>query len=119
MHWLSVSADQEIQHICKCAVQRNSYQMSVSARRQSFEAWRQLVEMLLTGCPADLLTGELRQNVIFELLQDLLDKACLNVLLLKCVNFLMSVRNPVSSINVLFSNISVKLFFTVDYNVII
>jgi len=31
--------------------------------------------MLLTGCPADLLTGELRQNVIFELLQDLLDKA--------------------------------------------
>ena len=119
MHWLSVSADQEIQHICKCAVQRNSYQMSVSARRQSFEAWRQLVEMLLTGCPADLLTGELRQNVIFELLQDLLDKACLNVLLLKCVNFLMSVRNPVSSIKVLFGNISVKLFFTVDYNVII
>ena len=34
------------------------------------------MEMLLTGCPADLLTGELRQNVIFELLQDLLDKAC-------------------------------------------
>jgi len=47
----------------------------VSARRQSFEAWRQLVEVLLTGCPADLLAGELRQNVIFELLQDLLDKA--------------------------------------------
>ena len=56
-------------------MERNSYQLSVSARRQSFEAWRQLVEMLLTGCPADLLTGELRQNVIFELLQDLLDKA--------------------------------------------
>ena len=66
---------QEVQHVCKCAVERNAYQMSVSARRQSFEAWRQLVEMLLTGCPADLLTGELRQNVIFELLQDLLDKA--------------------------------------------
>ena len=32
------------------------------------------MEILLTGCPADLLTGELRQNVIFELLQDLLDK---------------------------------------------
>jgi len=33
------------------------------------------VEILLTGCPTDLLTGELRQNVIFELMQDLLDKA--------------------------------------------
>ena len=66
---------QEISYVCKCAVERNSYQLSVSARRQSFEAWRQLVEMLLTGCPTDLLTGELRQNVIFELLQDLLDKA--------------------------------------------
>jgi len=60
--------------VCKCAVQRNSYQLSVNARLQSFEAWRQLVEVLLTGCPADLLSGELRQNVIFELLQDLLDK---------------------------------------------
>ena len=69
-------AVQEVQHVCKCAVQRNTYQMSVNARRQSFEAWRQLVEILLTGCPTDLLTGELRQNVIFELLQDLLDKAC-------------------------------------------
>jgi len=66
---------QEIQHICKCAAARNAYQLTVNARRQSFEAWRQLVEVLLTGCPADLLTGELRQNVIFELLQDLLDKA--------------------------------------------
>jgi len=25
-------AVQEIQHVCKCAVQRNSYQLSVSAR---------------------------------------------------------------------------------------
>ena len=72
---------QEIQHVCKCTVQRNSYQMSVNARRQSFEAWRQLVEVLLTGCLPDLLTGELRQNVIFELLQDLLDKACIIILL--------------------------------------
>jgi len=57
--------------------------MSVNARRQSFEAWRQLVEILLTGCPTDLLTGELRQNVIFELLQDLLDKARVVPLCLK------------------------------------
>jgi len=76
-------ASQEIQHVCKCAVQRNSYQLSVSARRQSFEAWRQLVETLLTGCPADLLTGELRQNVIFELLQDLLDKVSITLLNLR------------------------------------
>jgi len=73
---------QEIQHVCKCAVERNSYQMAINARLQSFEAWRQLVEVLLTGCPADLLTGELRQNVIFELLQDLLDKAYIILLCL-------------------------------------
>jgi len=70
-----VTCLQEIQHVCKCAAGRNTYQLTVNARRQSFEAWRQLVEILLTGCPTDLLTGELRQNVIFELMQDLLDKA--------------------------------------------
>jgi nuclear pore complex protein Nup205 len=65
---------QEIKQICACATERNAYRAAVTARRQAFDAWRQVIEVLLTACPADLLQGELRQNVIFELLQDLLDK---------------------------------------------
>ena len=72
---------QEVQRICSCAVERNVYRSAISARRQAFDAWRQVVEILLTACPGDLLQGELRQNVIFELLQDLLDK----VIWFKCL----------------------------------
>ena len=43
-------------------------------QRQNFEAWRQVSEVLLTACPEDLLSGERRQTVIFELLQELLCK---------------------------------------------
>ena len=34
------------------------------------------MEVALTACPDDLLQGESRQNVIFEVLQDLLIKVC-------------------------------------------
>ena len=34
----------------------------------------QVIEIVLTACPSDLLTGELRQNVLFEVLQELLVK---------------------------------------------
>ena len=33
-----------------------------------------MVEIILTACPADLLQGEARQNILFEILQDLLMK---------------------------------------------
>ena len=34
----------------------------------------QVIEIILTACPTDLLSGELRQNVLFEILQELLVK---------------------------------------------
>ena len=34
----------------------------------------QTIEIILTACPTDLLSGELRQNVLFEVLQELLVK---------------------------------------------
>lgn len=60
--------------MCSNVVERNAYKETVYARRQAFDAWRQAVEILLTACPVDLLQGEKRQNLLFELLQDLLDK---------------------------------------------
>jgi len=65
---------QEIQSICGNVVERNSFRESIFCKRQAFEAWRQLVEIILTACPEDLLHGESRQNMLFEILQDLLLK---------------------------------------------
>ena len=60
--------------MCASTVERNGYQEVVHSKRQMFDAWRQVVEITLTACPEDLLQGEARQTVIFELLQDLLSK---------------------------------------------
>lgn len=65
---------QEVQAILRTSLARNMVRESLHEKRQAFEAWRQVVEILLTSCPEDLLTGEARQNVLFELLQDLLKK---------------------------------------------
>ncbi len=65
---------QEINLICANVVERNACRESLAAKRRAFESWRQIVEVALTACPDDLLQGESRQNVIFELLQDLLIK---------------------------------------------
>lgn len=65
---------QDIQQICSNAVERNAYKETIYRRRQAFDAWRQTIEILLTACPLDLLDGERRQKLLFELLQDLLDK---------------------------------------------
>ena len=34
----------------------------------------QVIEIILTACPSDLLQGEARQNILFEVLQDLFIK---------------------------------------------
>ena len=65
---------QEILQILRCAVERNAMRASLAQKRTAFEAWRQVTEVLLTACPEDLLPGETRQAVIFELLQELLIK---------------------------------------------
>ena len=63
-------------------------------QRQNFEAWRQVSEVLLTACPEDLLSGERRQTVIFELLQELLCKVGLVLLLLLLLLQLLGVFTP-------------------------
>ena len=65
---------QEIQKLLEVVVERNSTREGLHRQRQNFEAWRQVSEVLLTACPEDLLSGERRQTVIFELLQELLCK---------------------------------------------
>ncbi len=65
---------QEINLICANVVERNACRESLAAKKRAFESWKQIVEVALTACPDDLLQGESRQNVIFELLQDLLIK---------------------------------------------
>ena len=65
---------QEIHKLLEVVVERNSMREALHRQRQNFEAWRQVSEVLLTACPEDLLSGERRQTVIFELLQELLCK---------------------------------------------
>ncbi|XP_074656294.1 nuclear pore complex protein Nup205-like [Tubulanus polymorphus] len=63
---------EEIQNILGTVVKRNGMKKTLQARKNTFEAWSQVVEIILTACPQDLLEGEARQSVLFELLQDLL-----------------------------------------------
>ncbi|XP_013384593.1 nuclear pore complex protein Nup205 [Lingula anatina] len=62
---------QEVEAVLAHIVQRNAVRECLHSKRSAFEAWRQVVEVILTACPEDLLQGEARQTVLFELLQDL------------------------------------------------
>ncbi|KAL5010671.1 hypothetical protein ScPMuIL_012976 [Solemya velum] len=64
----------EVSMVLKTVVTRNQVRESLHCKRQAFEAWRQVTEVLLTACPEDLLSQEMRQSILFELLQDLLVK---------------------------------------------
>ncbi|CAG2236945.1 NUP192 [Mytilus edulis] len=64
----------EVQGILKNVVSRNSVRKSLSVKQQSYDAWRQVAEIWLTSCPEDLMPREIRQTVLFELLQELLSK---------------------------------------------
>ena len=80
-------------------VERNAHRLAIFTKKEAFEAWRQVcstidsipfksradvverganmlqvVEVILTVCPTDLVDAELRQNVVIELLQELLAK---------------------------------------------
>lgn len=62
---------QEVENILQHVVRRNRIRQELNTKQQALEAWRQVTEVLLTGCPEDLLTAEDRQTVLFELLQEL------------------------------------------------
>ncbi|XP_077424154.1 nuclear pore complex protein Nup205 [Vanacampus margaritifer] len=65
---------EEVNSILQQVVERNRVRRSLSAKRHALQSWRILVEMLLTACPADLITVEDRQLIIRDLLLDLHDK---------------------------------------------
>ncbi|XP_073183497.1 nuclear pore complex protein Nup205 isoform X5 [Lepidochelys kempii] len=65
---------EEINTILQYVVERNKLLQCLHAKRHALESWRQLVEIILTACPQDLIQAEDRQLVIRDLLQDVHDK---------------------------------------------
>ncbi|CAL1531629.1 unnamed protein product, partial [Lymnaea stagnalis] len=65
---------EEIQRILETAVEHNDAREALQCKKRAFEAWRQVVEVMLTSVPHDLLSGERRQSILFDLLQELLIK---------------------------------------------
>lgn len=68
---------QEINTILQYVVERNKLLQCLHAKRHALESWRQLVEIILTACPQDLIQAEDRQLIIRDLLQDVHDKVVL------------------------------------------
>ncbi|XP_037740119.1 nuclear pore complex protein Nup205 isoform X2 [Chelonia mydas] len=65
---------EEINTILQYVVERNKLLQCLHAKRHALESWRQLVEIILTACPQDLIQAEDRQLIIRDLLQDMHDK---------------------------------------------
>eukprot|EP00057_Strongylocentrotus_purpuratus_P025366 XP_011679840.1 PREDICTED: nuclear pore complex protein Nup205 [Strongylocentrotus purpuratus] len=66
--------EMEIMEILKTAVSRNSVRQALGAKRHAFDAWRQVLEVLLTSLPQESLALEVRQKVTVDILQELLQK---------------------------------------------
>ena len=62
--------------ILQYAVEWNTIRENVHTRLQAFDSWRQVAEIILTGCPQQSVQGEQRRNVIIELLNSLIKKVC-------------------------------------------
>ncbi|MEJ1280778.1 nucleoporin 205 [Cricetulus griseus] len=65
---------EEISTILQYVVGRNKLLQCLHAKRHALESWRQLVEIILTACPQELIQAEDRQLIIRDLLQDVHDK---------------------------------------------
>nr|XP_033813775.1 nuclear pore complex protein Nup205 isoform X3 [Geotrypetes seraphini] len=65
---------EEINTILQYVVERNKLLKCLHAKRHALESWRQLIEIILTACPQDLIQAESRQLIICDLLQDVHDK---------------------------------------------
>ena len=65
---------QEVKDILHSVVLRNMLRESLHIKKESFEAWRRVVEVTLASCPTDILPKDTRQTVIADILQDLLSK---------------------------------------------
>ncbi|KAK6985388.1 nuclear pore complex protein Nup205 [Biomphalaria glabrata] len=65
---------EEIQMVLETVVAHNEVREALQRKKRAFESWRQVVEVLLTSVPQDLLSGERRQALLIDLLQELLLK---------------------------------------------
>ncbi|XP_053318181.1 nuclear pore complex protein Nup205 [Spea bombifrons] len=65
---------EEINTILQYVVERNRLLQCLHAKRHALESWRQLVEIILTACPQDLIQASQRQLIIRDLLQDVHNK---------------------------------------------
>uniref|UniRef100_A0A8C5QUY0 Nucleoporin 205 n=1 Tax=Leptobrachium leishanense TaxID=445787 RepID=A0A8C5QUY0_9ANUR len=65
---------EEINTVLQYVVERNKLLQCLQAKRHALESWRQLVEVILTACPQDLIQAEQRQLIIRDLLQDVHEK---------------------------------------------
>ncbi|XP_072256279.1 nuclear pore complex protein Nup205 [Pyxicephalus adspersus] len=65
---------EEINTILQFVVQRNRLLQCLHAKRHILESWRQVVEIILTACPQDLIPVEQTQLIIRDLLQDVHNK---------------------------------------------
>ncbi|GFN90053.1 nuclear pore complex protein nup205-like [Plakobranchus ocellatus] len=65
---------EEIQQILETVVEHNECRELLQRKRRALEGWRQILGVLLTSVPQDLLAGERRQALLFDLLHELLVK---------------------------------------------
>ncbi|GFS19080.1 nuclear pore complex protein Nup205-like, partial [Elysia marginata] len=65
---------EEIQRILETVVEHNECRELLQRKRRALDGWRQILGVLLTSVPQDLLSGERRQALLFDLLQELLLK---------------------------------------------
>ncbi|KAF6038171.1 NUP205 [Bugula neritina] len=63
----------EIKQILAYAVEWNTVREAVNVRLQAFDSWRQVTEVLLSGCPAECL-GDKRPDIIVNILNALIRK---------------------------------------------
>jgi len=68
-----LSHTQEIKQILAYAVEWNTVREAVNVRLQAFDSWRQVTEVLLSGCPAECL-GDKRPDIIVNILNALIRK---------------------------------------------
>ena len=52
---------------------------TVNCKRQLLNGWRQVIEVMLTACPIDVLGGDVRHSFILEVIQELLLKVSSNL----------------------------------------
>ena len=64
---------QEIKSILNNTVERNTIRRKISLKRKAFDAWRQVVEVMIVGCHKELVPS--RQTLLVELTQAILARS--------------------------------------------